>query len=391
MNKSFYRWILQIKLLITGCLLASCAPPTVTVPTQPETIDPIQAFEQKLEEMRKKLSIPGMSVAVLKEQKIVFAKGFGYADIEKQIPATENTPYNIASLTKPFGATALMALVEEGRLNLDDAMAEMLKDTHFQYGDHTAQGYADLCKKIRRLAWRYGSLLRDYRCHTEKISVRHHLTHTSQGMPGETYRYNGFLYTFLSDVAQEASGKRFDELLVEKIISPLEMTRTVPSINEKYRDQILAERAKYYRTGFLGGFVPSKYPVTLSASAGMVSTVLDLPKFDVAMDRNLIVSEESKEQMFTPTVSNSGQTLPHGLGWFIQEHSGVKIVWHYGWAPNAYSSMILKVPEKKVTLVLLANSDGASAPFQLGEGNVFKSPFAVAFIDLFANMEVTHQ
>jgi len=112
--------------------LVACAAPKAIVPTQPETLDPRQLFEQQLESMRKTLNIPGMSVAVLKEQKIIFNKGFGYADIENQIPATENTPYNIASLTKPFGATILMGPVEEGQLNLDDPMADMLKETYFQ-------------------------------------------------------------------------------------------------------------------------------------------------------------------------------------------------------------------------------------------------------------------
>jgi hypothetical protein len=130
--------------------------------------------------------------------------------------------------------------------------------------------------------------------HTEKILVRHHLTHTSQGMPGERYKYNGFLFTFLSNVAEKASGKAFDKLLVEKIIAPLGMTRTVPSINDEFRNQTLTQRAKYYRIGTFGGFVPSKSPVRLSTSASMVSTVIDLAKFDVAMDRDMIISKESK-------------------------------------------------------------------------------------------------
>ena len=125
----------------------------------------------------------------------------------------------------------------------------------------------------------------------------------------------------------------------------------------------------------------------LNAGAGMVSTVIDLAKFDVAMDQNLIVSTESKEAMFTPTLSNSGQPLPYGMGWFVQEHEGVQLIWHYG-QQTTYSSLILKVPEKELTLLLLANSDGASAPFNLGAGDVLTSPFAVTFINLFTEVEV---
>jgi CubicO group peptidase (beta-lactamase class C family) len=392
MNKLFSHRIFHVRFFIISCLLIACAAPKATLQKQLETLDPMQVFEQELESMRKKFSIPGMSVAVLKEKEIVFNKGFGYADIENQIPATENTPYNIASLTKPFGATILMGLVEEGQLNLDDAMADLLKETYFQYGDYDAQGYSDLCKKVRKLAWRYGTSLWDYRCHTEKILVRHHLSHTSQGMPGERYKYNGFLFTFLSNVAEKVSGNAFDELLVEKIIAPLEMTHTVPSINEELRNQTLTQRAKYYRIGAFGRFVPSKkLPFRLSTSAGMVSTVVDLAKFDVAMDRDIVISKESKATMYTPTISPSGKILPYGLGWFVQEYKGIKMVWHYGHAPEAYSSLILKIPEKELTMILLANSDGASRGFNLGKGNVLNSPFALLFINLYTDMKTTQR
>jgi CubicO group peptidase (beta-lactamase class C family) len=143
--------------------------------------------------------------------------------------------------------------------------------------------------------------------------------------------------------------------------------------------------------GFGGEFEPSDYPVILSASAGMVTTVLDMAKFDVAMDRNLIVSAESKAAMFSNTISSSGNPLPYGLGWFVQEHAGVKLVWHYGWAPKAYSSLILKVPQKEVTLILFSNSEGASANFHLGRGNVLRSPFAVAFLNAFTDMRVSQE
>jgi CubicO group peptidase (beta-lactamase class C family) len=357
---------------------------------QTDVIDPLEAFRQKIDRLQKELQIPGMSVAILKKREIIFAEGFGYADVKNKIPAEANTPYNIASLTKPFAAALLMKMVEQGQLDLDVEMAAILNDADFPYRDDSIHGYANACKKIKSISknpfFRYGFLIRNYHCDTEKIKVKHHLTHTSQGIPGETYRYNGFLFKFLTQVAEEVSGKRFDELLVENIIAPLEMTQTVPNINKDYRDKVLTDRAIYYRRGIWGNFVPSSYPVKLSASAGMVSTVIDLAKFDVAMDQNLIVSEETKQAMFTPTISTSGKLLPYGLGWFAQEYKGLKLIWHYGHAPRAYSSLILKVPEAEVTLILLANSDGASAPFNLGAGNVLRSRFAVAFLKLFANL-----
>jgi CubicO group peptidase (beta-lactamase class C family) len=389
-------------------ILAFCASPSATMAAQPAAKGPIQTFTQEIERLRIEFKIPGLSVAVLQGPQVVFANGFGYADINDKIPAIANTPYNIASCTKPFAAAVLMKLVEEGQLCLDDEMAKILNDTVFPFRRGTIHGYANACEKITEMGKKKSTpfvfLFQDYRCYTERITVRHHLTHTSQGLPGDAYRYNGFLYGLLSHVAEAVSGKGFADLLVENIIAPLEMTRTVPSISDSHRDQVLAERAKYYRVDDRGNFVLSQWPPKeivkaleasgldstprLNAGGGMISTVLDLAKFDIAMDRNLIVSDISKEAMFTSTISNSGQALPYGLGWFVQEYEGVKIVWHYGWAPKAYSSLILKVPKEEVTLILLANSDGASAPFRLGEGNVLNSPFAVMFINLFTKLKV---
>ncbi len=373
--------------------LASCASQSTTQPTRPAVENPVTVFEQEVVQLQKRYKIPGMSVAILQNQQVIFAAGFGFADIENNIPATADTPYNIASLSKPFASAVLMKLVEAGQLDLDTAIADILENTLFTYDDLKMHGYADACQKIKAFSsdpdFEYAFLLKDYRCDRGKITVWHHLTHTAQGVPGSRYRYNGFLFGFLSLVAEEVSGKSYSKLVVENIAAPLEMYRTVPCSRKDLCDRVLAERAKYYRVGFGGDFELSSYPTQLSSSAGIVSTVLDLATFDVAMDRNLIVSEASKRLMFTQSISNSGDSLPYGLGWFVQIHKGTKLVWHYGWAPKAYSSLILKVPDEEVTLILLANSDGASANFRLGAGNVLRSPFAVVFLNLFTKVTVS--
>lgn len=353
----------------------------------------IQTFEQKIESLREELNIPGISVAILQGEEIILEKGFGYADVENKMPATENTPYHIASLTKPFAAAIIMQLVEENKLNLDSEMKDVLKDIALPplpLDDRPHQGYASACDRMIELqndnSYPIAFLLHDFNCNTEQITVRHHLTHTSQGIPGEKYQYNGLLYAFLTFVVEAASGENLKEQLVKKIIEPLEMTGTFPGNSDNANIQVLKDCAKPYQVDKEGSPVLSNFDYAegaIYASAGMISTVLDLAKFDIAMDQNLLVSGESKEEMFTSTLSNSGQPLPYGLGWFVQVYEGIKLIWHYGYEPGAYSSLILKIPEEETTLILLANSDGASASFGLGEGNVLNSPFAAEFIDLF--------
>jgi Beta-lactamase len=97
----------------------------------------------------------------------------------------------------------------------------------------------------------------------------------------------------------------------------------------------------------------------------------------------LFLKKETQEQMWAPTVSSEGQTLPYGLGWFVQQYQGHKLIWHNGYLPDCYSALLMKAPDKQLTFIALANSDALSSPFHLARGNVMTSAFADVFIRLF--------
>src|SRR6187455_899058 len=156
----------------------------------------IAGFETLLESLRQELKIPAYSAAIVKNQKVIWAKGFGYADVENKIPATEHTAYHLASLTKTFASTILMQLVQEGKIKLDDPVSK------------------------------YGITLES----EGVIRVRHLFSHTSEGNPGEQYRYNGNRFAELDKVVQRASGKSFGELLIANILDPLDMSETAPNV-----------------------------------------------------------------------------------------------------------------------------------------------------------------
>ena len=122
----------------------------------------------------------------------------------------------------------------------------------------------------------------------------------------------------------------------------------------------------------------------LGAGAGIVSTVLDLAKFDIALDSDKLISTEMKELAFTPTKLNNGQKIPYGLGWFIGKYKNQRIAYHTGWQPSSFSGLYLKVIDKNLTLILLANSEDLISPFMngLGAGQIDASPFAKGFLDL---------
>ena len=470
------------------------APRAAARPARPSDAERLARLETLLEGLRQELKIPAYSAAVVKGQKVLWAKGFGYADVENKIPATEHTPYHLASLTKTFASTILMRLVQEGKVKLDDPVSK------------------------------YGVLLES----DGVIRVRHLLSHTSEGNPGEQYRYNGNRFAELDKVVQRAAGKSFGELLIANILEPLGMNETAPNVprivgtkspdaaggaaeaevkaavmdimagfNSGNVDQIerrLAPRHNRFQAegGFLtpyidaaelrgafqaglklkfevhdleaavygdtavatffvsgaatppGGapraegpwrssFVWNKkdgvwklvhshqsalnraliterhrqrfdavsktlaqpyaldrefkatkisYPQGFSTSAGLMSTVLDMAKYDIAIDQNRFLTKETQQLAFTPARSAKGEELPYGLGWFTQNYRGTRLLWHYGyWTGN--SSFILKVPERDMTFIIMANSDNLSRPTTLGSGDALSSPVGMAFLKTF--------
>jgi CubicO group peptidase (beta-lactamase class C family) len=333
-----------------------------------------ERFEQRLDLIRQSLDIPGMSVAVVHRQAVVLARGFGVVDLANGTAATENTPYPIASLTKTFAAAVIMRLVEAGKLDLDEAMSTY------------DPGYAQWCARVRSSNL---PVAQTYNCDSERITVRHHLTHTAQGKPGTYYDYNGVLFTRLTAVVDALSAKGFNRSIEEDILEPLGMTDTALGAKDPHKADVVARMAKPYKLDQEWKLVE---PVTVNppfdymgAAAGLISTVMDLAKYDAAIDRDLVYSAQAKQQVWTAATSPTGQRFPYGLGWFVQEFSAPRprLLWHYGWYPDAFSSLLLKMPERQLTLILLACTDRASSVFRLGNGDVFRSAFATAFLDIF--------
>jgi CubicO group peptidase (beta-lactamase class C family) len=213
---------------------------------------------------------------------------------------------------------------------------------------------------------------------------------TSEGTPGEAYHYNGDRYLLLDQVIKEASGKSFQELLIERILTPLNMSRTAPSQAglveiDPHADtfaSIYADLAKPYTLSSDCKIIDGEYPSHFSTAAGLISTVEDLAKFDDAIDQDILISEKMRKKMFAPTRSNHGIELPYGLGWYSQEFRGMQLNWHWGqW--NCVSSLMVKVPDEEISFIILANSENLSKPFDLGQGNAFRSPFASVFYEVF--------
>lgn len=315
-------------------------------------------LERYLEALREQTAIPGMSAAVVQDGRVIWRKGFGFQNVERLVRALPDTPYPVTDLSQTFAATVLL------RHCVD-------------------QGYLEVTDRVRRWVSEYPD---------EKITVGQVLRHASTS---GTYDYNPSRYEALGGVVEQCANGKYPVKLTGQLLDLLGMRATVPGENIADRslpapdrllypssrlreyEAVLARMATPYKIDSRGRPTPTAYVLKpLTTSAGIVSTVDDLALFD-----------RSLTELVDPGTLNfaweRASSLPTGLGWFVQPYNNQRLVWHFGVAKDAYSSLILKVPDKGLTFIILANSDGLSAPFSLENGDVTKSLFAQVFLKLF--------
>lgn len=345
-----------------------------------ETLLPkVERYISTLLDLKKSDRLPGLSVAFLADQELIYADGFGYANIEDRIPASAATTYKIASLTKPISSVLLLDLVERELLDLDAPIRDSIDgyDKRYQYLKREMRKW----HKPGNLFLYY--LIRKYDYQRSDITVRHHFTHTSEGNPGEYFRYNGQLFSDLSSVFEKSSGRNFRKALNKDIILKLSMDNSLPSHSFEGKPRPLENLAILYKRSTFG-LKRSNYPYQgVSAAAGIVSSVEDLAKFDIALDQGELLSDVMLEAAWTPAVSNEGETLPYGLGWCIQDYKGHKIVWHYGWQIGSFSALYIKVPDEEITMILLVNSPKLGPKFYFSGGDILASPYSSKFLSIF--------
>ena len=336
---------------------------------------PLTHLAATFDSLRRAARIPGLSVAVVANGTVVLARGFGYADVEARRPADAETPYNIASVTKPLSAVVALRLVERGRLDLDRPMAS--------YG-----GFTEFCAATRAEG---GVFFGDYACADRPgapaLTLRHVLSMTMNGTPGTRFLYNPPAYSWASRPMAEVTGVPFSSLVEDLVFRPAGMSRSA-RIHRRLplRDELAEALAVPYHLD--SAAVPSRVvrstpppPQGDGAAGGIISTAGDLARFDVALDGGRLLGDSLRALMWEPTRTPSGgASVPYGLGWFVRDVQGRRVVWHTGLWEGRYSALYLKVPSERLTLILLANSDGLRWPTPLDGADIRGSAFARAFL-----------
>lgn len=329
-------------------LTALCiAPPAVLPQVASDQIEQqVDAYLQSEIQLDK---LPGLSLAVVRGDKVILTRGFGFADLEKKSPVTPETAFEVGSITKQFTAAAIMLLVEEGRLHLDDPILPYLDGaseswrnitirhllTHTSgIGDHTGDPVLKEKRKTQFLDPKDVLLVMG----AKKLEFQ----------PGEKHSYSNTNYFLLGLIVTKVSGQPYSRFMEERIFKPLGMTSTRLTDGKAAPD--LAQG--YKTSGAKVDYIHS------TSEGGLISTVLDLAKWVMALDAGKVVRKESLGQMLTPLTLNNGNHVGYGFGWIINtdKSSGKAIIEHGGFT-YGFSNFITRLPTEKLTVIALTNSD----------------------------------
>jgi CubicO group peptidase (beta-lactamase class C family) len=345
---------------------------------------PFQIFDRYLQPLVQQIGMPGLSAIILQgdatggRSRIAWKGEYGYADLERRIPATIDTPYPVGGITQALTGVLVGVCIDRFGFEID--------------------------QDIRTFSPTFP---------VAETRIRQVLAHATGGR----FRYDPALYSALTPVVESCTKQSYRQAtaleVLDRVTPP--MTRSVPGLDlarpegaqalaqfdagtvSRYQS-VLREVAVPYRIDARGRPSRSEYPsYGLDAAGGLVSTAYDLAQFESALDNRTVpvpLSFSTLDKMWSNQifrVNNQDIAMPTGLGWFVTTESGQRLVWTFGHIPNASSALIVKMirpatasmPSQRLTLILLANSGGLAEGYDLENANVTSSPFVKIFLRLF--------
>jgi CubicO group peptidase (beta-lactamase class C family) len=320
-------------------------------------------FGEYLDALRVQAGIPGLAAAIVGPTDVTWEGAFGQQDVDRNIATRLFTPFQLDGTTQTIVASLAIRCASDGWLSLDDRVSKYQPNS------------PDAAATIGQL-----------------------LTHTTAGPAGLTFSYRP---ERLAPVAAAIAGCTDSSFRwgVGAVLERMAMFDSVPGADvvqltapaeafsasalQRYAGT-LRSLATPYAVDSRGRATASSYVAnTLTPASGLISTVRDLEQFDLSLKSGFLLRPEWRTFALTPPNDAGGSPLPHAYGWFVQVYNGGRVAWQYGVSDNASSSMIVTLPQRGVTLILLANSQGLVRPFNLSAGDVTVSPFARLFLSVF--------
>jgi len=313
------------------------------------------------------LQTPGAAVAVVKDENIIFKKGYGCAQLEYGIPITPSTIFHIASVSKQFTTFSALLLAHEGKLSLDDDIRKYIPEmpdfgkviTLRQLAHHTS-GLRDQWNLLAMAGWRLDDVIT--REHILKLVERQKELNFN---PGDEFLYCNTGFTLLAEVVSRVSGQSFAEFTRERIFEPLKMSSTLFYDDH---EKIVRNRAYSYNADSSG----IKKSVLNYANVGATSlftTVEDLSLWAMNFESPVVGDRKIMDEMNERGILNNGDTISYALGQDVGTYKGLKLISHGG-GDAGYRTFLARFPDQKLSVIVFSNLgsfDPAGMAFKIAD------------------------
>lgn len=294
---------------------------------------------------------PGASVAVVKDHKVIYQRGFGLADLERKTKIEPKTNFRLASITKQFTALSIMMLEKENKLSFDDTLQKFFPD------------FPDYASKItiKNILQHTSGLLayEDHMPDTLTVQLKDkdvvdilRQQDSTYFQPGTEHRYSNSGYAVLAIIIEKVSGKSFAQFLHDRIFAPLKMDNTVAY--EKGISTVKNRAYGYTKTDT--GFVDSDQSLTSAVlgDGGIYSSTIDLIKWDRSINDATLLKREKLNKAFEKAVLPNGDIVDYGFGWRLDPYRGYERRYHTG-GTSGFSNIYMKLPKFNLTVIVLIN------------------------------------
>jgi CubicO group peptidase (beta-lactamase class C family) len=294
--------------------------------------------------------VPGVALAIIRRGEVALVKGYGEANVEHHVPVTADTIFQTGSVGKQFTAAAIMTLVDEGRISLDDSVTKYWPEVGKWWHPVTVGHLLTHTSGMGN--FEPGTQLDLRKDYTDDDFARLAFALKPEFAPGSRWSYSNPGYVLLGCLIGKVTGRPYGELLRDRVFNPLGM-KTARVVSEA---DIVPHRAAGYHLAD-GGLKNQDWcspSVNATADGGLYVTARDMIAWDRGIRAKAVLKPESWEKVFTPVRLRSGKTYPYGFGWFVDEERG-QLRHHHGGAWQGFKTYISRYLGDDFTVILLTN------------------------------------
>ena len=349
--------------LVAGCTDQSAlfdVPSQMSVAPTPQYAAAVDSARVAARELVLEDHLPGVSVAVGRGSKVVYAEAFGWADLSREMLATPTTLFPVGSISKSMTATAAGLLWERGRLDFDAPIQKYLPDfPEKRWPITTGQLMGHIAGVVRSSG--FAEALRRERCDNARAAAADVVRDTLLFEPGTRWSYSNYGYQLVGAVVEAAAGEPYLAFMDREVFTPAGMERTVPDLGDEPEESVKYDRAMF-------GTLRRSQDLDMScpmAAGGFLSTPTELVQFGYAMLNHEILDSATVELFWTPQRLKSGAPTTYGFGWGIRNMSlggedegpNTRVISHGGSVLGGQASLMI-LPDDDLVVAVMINGSG---------------------------------